>query len=172
MIEATLTLEEEAQLYADAFFHKKDDLPTPEVIHSAPLSRSQSSTQMSKCICYRCGSVGHMSSSCTNPLIPVEELEQEVNADIQKIIDSKRNAPNMQSDEFGLFCDDGKSAVPPDQSWKTTTFCTNCGEAGHRERECRHKTFNEIANRMRDCLAPHSRHSSAEIENFFRDLWQ
>jgi hypothetical protein len=171
MIEGTLTPDEESLLYAAAFFHKKDDLPTPEVIHSAPLSRSQSGNQSVKSVCYRCGSVGHMSFSCTIPLIPVEELEEEVNADIQNIIDMKRNDPNMQSDEFGLVFDGQEPEVPADQSWQTTSFCTNCGKAGHREKDCRNKSFNDIANRMKECLSGHSRHSATEIEDFFLDLW-
>jgi hypothetical protein len=171
MIERALSLDDEASLYSAAFFHKKTNLPAPERIHSTSISRPPSSGQLSRIVCYRCGSVGHISSSCTSPLIPPEVLEQEVNADIAKIVALKRNGPGVHSDEFGLWYDGREPAVPIEGNWETTQFCTNCGAAGHKEKDCRKKRFNELAKAMKNCLLPHSKYSAAETEQFFWDLW-
>jgi hypothetical protein len=171
MIERTLRSDDEAELYSLAFFHQNRDLPAPEIIRSSSLSRTQSSSHLSKVVCFRCGELGHMRFSCTKELDSCEDLEKEVNDDIERVIERKRNCGNIRSDEFGLWFSGFEGSVPTELSWRTTVFCTNCGCGGHRERDCKHRPFSQIAYRMRECLQPKSGYSGADIKSFFEDLW-
>jgi hypothetical protein len=163
-----LSLDEEAAFYSAAFFHKSAAAPAPGVIRSVSLPRAQPP----KCVCYRCGAVGHLSFSCAGPLAPLEDLERAVDADIERITAAKRGAPGMGADEFGLYSADRAAPVPTGRSWQTTKFCANCGEPGHSEKDCRRPEFQRITAVMKDCLAPHSRYAATDIEAFFWDLWR
>jgi hypothetical protein len=168
----SLSLDEEAALYSAAFFHKDPTVPAPGVLRSASLSRAPSACAAARPVCYRCGAAGHLSFACAAALAPLAELERAVDADIERIVAAKRGAPGMRADEFGLFCADAAAPLPAERSWRTASFCANCGAAGHREKRCPRPPFQRIASDMRDALAPHSRCTAADVEALFRELWR
>jgi hypothetical protein len=167
-----LDLDEEALFYLSAFYHKSEVARARSVISSGRVPHSISTTFMSRVVCYRCGAVGHMSRACDSSLPSLEAMESAMEKDVNQIISSLQRAPNMMSDEFGLYSTESKSPVKIDSNWKSVQFCHNCGKAGHVRNKCPNINFDNIAFQMGDCLLPRSKIPAKEIERFFWDLWE
>lgn len=165
-----LSLDHEAAIYRHAFFHRNAALPEPNIIKRKTAAVA-SHSYMSRVVCYRCGGVGHMSSSCMGDLPSLDRLEEEHEADMQSVITERRESGEFAEDEYGLVAISGKGSRTT-KNWASTHFCCNCGRAGHLYKKCQHTPFEQIARRMKQHLAPRSPFSSAEKEEQFMDLWE
>jgi hypothetical protein len=157
MIESNLSLDDECQLYHEAFYHSVHP-PVAPIIHcpSKP-------TYHSRLICDRCGSSGHFSSNCSVPLPSIAELEAIHQIDVDECL---ALAPATHSrDEFGFFQKDAgnfdpiSSTVEKDGetlplNWTTDHFCLNCGRPGHHFSHCPDITFTELLNEMDESVGP------------------
>ena len=173
MISSTLSLDEEAELYREGFFHAAEEAAPRSIVKVPRFGHSISfQSFLTKIVCYRCGQVGHMSSSCSGALPSLTKLEQSLEKDVMSVISARRRDPQMTEDEYGLVSMEMESQVPTKLNWKSSQFCSNCGKAGHRSVKCPHISFAELSSIMKDVLNPHTRVPVKEVEQFFYDLWE
>ena len=166
-----LSLDDEAALYRDSFFHASEEEAPRKIVRKSVFSHP-SQAFASRIVCYRCGQVGHMSSSCRGELPPLERLEASLERDIQAVIGAHRRQPHMKEDEFGLYSTEMSSPVSTKLNWKSSQFCCNCGKPGHRSHKCPRISFMEISSQMKEALHPHTRVPVKEVEEYFYDLWE
>jgi hypothetical protein len=162
---------DEAPPKASTFSSKQKDTPIPEVaqVPRAPPSHRVGSTMA---LCCRCCGCGHLPSACPSALLSLAGLEAETGIGHPQITAAYLNDPNMKRDEHGLWRDTGARLVATNVSWKTATFCRNCGESGHEEGNCPKIPFRMMARTMKNCFEWDSKVSSSEIKEFFWDLWE
>ncbi|KAH0792560.1 Zinc knuckle family protein [Histomonas meleagridis] len=174
MIQCTgLSLDDEAGFYLSTFFHKVNVMPGTTIVQPK-IQRSKSETlTLPKTICYRCGKLGHMSSSCTGDLPKLEDLENELEKDFQYVYKRVIEEGQYLEDELGVYSDVNiQNSIPADSNWKNGTFCLNCGQkGGHQYGKCPHIGMQELADEMKHCIGPGSNYTESEIEEFFLDLW-
>ena len=169
---SSVSLDEEAALYREAFFHRMDgNSPLLIVKPKVPVRSRSHNSFLSRVVCYRCGQIGHMSTSCTRPLPRLSALEASMEDGLKKVLEEKRGDATLKEDEFGLYSTALQSPVSTKLNWETSRFCCNCGKAGHGYRKCNHLSITELMAKMQDALTARSRIPSSEVREFFFDLW-
>ena len=131
MIAATVSLDSEASLYRSALQSERKRFPAPVLVDKVDTSP--------KVVCWRCGMRGHTADECNKPLPSINALERAIQGDVDYVVRALTATGRYERDKFGCFVSE-EATKPVDEAtnWRTTTFCLNCGEAGHTFSKCPH----------------------------------
>lgn len=147
MISATLSLDSEAEIYQHALRSEARKFPAPQ--HAEKIDMSP------KIVCWRCGMRGHAADECTKPLPSMASLERAIQGDVNYVIRALAATGRYERDQFGCYLsEEAFGQVDDATNWRTTTFCLNCGEAGHTFSKCPHVAGHELMREL-DAVANH-----------------
>jgi len=163
-----LDIDDEAMLYHIAYYHPNEG-NCVEMKKVEMKKAKQRFSRNSSVVCYRCGGIGHISSSCQSDIPSINDLQEMVDNDINNIIDQVSQSDEYQSDESGLYLK-SKVQISCLNSWKNGKFCHNCGYRDHSTGDCRKATLSQLIDKLK-LGTKEKEYSSKKIEERFFDLW-
>jgi hypothetical protein len=129
----------EATLYLSVFLAKRKDAHKDKALQFQKVPQSGQSRRP----CIRCGAFCHAPNTCTSPLPSIAELEDALDSNLRRG-EQLWQAGTIKKREKELPNKTSKPPLSTADSWKTTTFCLNCGKSGHTGKNCSDIPFPEL----------------------------
>ena len=166
MLQVTgISLEEEADLYNEAYFHF---LPTSTCFALPTLGKT---LYTSGKICTKCGKKGHTEERCTSSPPSVEEIVEMMDRDLNSILFSL-DLKEYKYDEHGPFRQNKfEESVPTEYNFKNSIFCLNCGETGHTVNNCPHPKITRLITELGRYFRHDYKISGIEFHDIFKQYW-
>jgi hypothetical protein len=179
MIEAVLSLDDEAQLYCQCLYRSPHSPPYP-MIHSV---RSSPQVYRSHTICDRCGCSGHSTWKYTERLPSADELEALQACYIDECVREAEEGAIWDRDQFGLFQKNGGNFAPIETvvkengkdrplNWGMMRFCLNRGRPGHHFSKCSHTAFTWFVQTANMRAEAQGAGSSENQWSSYTEMWQ
>jgi hypothetical protein len=92
-----------------------------------------------KCVCERCGELGHTKNECRKDFNEILNLEKKIKENSDFVIEKILEKDSHKRDQFGPYKGDNEE----EESWENTIYCINCGEKGHLWTDCDKPKFFE-----------------------------